>query len=137
MDDRQIRRILRTARVIATVGFSTDPEKPSHQIPAYLQDQGYRVIPVHPRAGEIRGQRAYPDLRSVPEPVDVVQIFRPADEVPAIVEEAIEIGARAVWMQEGIVHPEAAARARQAGLEVVMDRCMRVEHRRMKSHRSG
>jgi predicted CoA-binding protein len=123
--------ILRKYKTIAVVGLSANPEKPAHFVPKYLKEHGYAVIGVNPSAkGEILGQKAYASLKEVPEDIDIVNIFRPSGEAPGIVEEAIAIGAKAVWMQEGIIHPEAAARARKAGLEVVMDRCI------MKAHRS-
>lgn len=125
----QLKKILQTAKTIAVVGLSSNPEKDSHGIAGYLQDQGYRIIPVNPTAAEILGQKSYPDLVSIPEPVDVVDIFRPSEDVPAIVDQAIQVGAKAVWMQVGIVHEEAARKAQAAGLEVVMDACMRVAHR--------
>jgi hypothetical protein len=131
LNDEEINDILRTAKAIATVGLSTSPAKVSFGVATYLISQGYRLIPVHPSADKILGQPTYPDLGSVPEPVDVVQIFRPPEEVPGIVEQAIQIGAKVVWMQQGIVQEEAAEKARAAGLRVVMDRCMRTEHRRL------
>jgi predicted CoA-binding protein len=130
-NNEQIRRILETARTIAVVGLSGRPERPAHSVPAYLQAHGYRIIPVNPTLEQALGERAYPDLLSVPEPVDVVEIFRRSEDVPPVVEQAIQIGAKAVWMQEGIVNAEAADRARRAGLEVVMDACMRVAHQRL------
>jgi predicted CoA-binding protein len=131
VNDSQMKKVFETAHTIATVGLSSDPEKPGHYVPVYLQSIGYRIIPVNPRLTEILGQKAYPDLLSIPEPVDVVQIFRPPQEVPAIVEQAIQIGAHVVWMQIGTGNREAARRAEQAGLEVVMERCMMVEHNRL------
>jgi uncharacterized protein len=113
---------------IAVVGLSSDPQSPSHVVAAYLQDQGYHIIPVNPTEQEVLGERAYPSLRDVPEPVDVVDIFRRADAVPGIVEDAIAVGAPAVWMQLGIVNEAAAQRAHDAGLNVVMDHCMHIEH---------
>lgn len=130
-EDEKIRRILKDTRTIAVVGLSSNPAKISFQIAAYLKSQGYRIIPVNPTADTILGERAYPDVLSIPEPVDVVQIFRRPEDVPPVVEQAIRKGARAVWMQEGIAHPEAAAQAEAAGLQVVQDRCMRTEHRRL------
>jgi predicted CoA-binding protein len=127
----QLKHILESAQTIAVVGLSASPEKKSHEIAAYLKSQGYRVIPVNPSAAEILGEKSYPDLTAVPDKVDVVQLFRPSEDVPPFVDQAIQIGAKAVWMQEGIVNEAAAATARAAGLEVVMDRCMRVEHRRL------
>ncbi len=130
-DDATLRRILTEARVIAVVGLSADPARPSHQVASYLQRQGYRIIPVNPTIPEVLGEPSYPDLLSVPEPVDVVDIFRPARYVPEIVEQAIAKGAKVIWMQLGVIHFEAAQRAREAGLLVVMDRCMKIEHQRL------
>lgn len=130
--DRAVLQILRQSKTIAVVGLSPDPERPSHQVAAYLQAQGYRVIPVNPQAERILGERSYPDLASLPERVDVVDIFRRPEHVPAIVEAAIARGIPAIWMQLGIVHEEAARRARAAGLLVVMDRCMQQEHMALK-----
>ncbi|MBM3939529.1 MAG: CoA-binding protein [SAR202 cluster bacterium] len=127
-----IERLLRNARVIAVVGLSDRPERASHDVARYLQSQGYRVIPVNPHlTGPVLGEQPYPDLRSVPVSVDVVDIFRKAEDVPPVVEEAIATGAGEVWMQLGIVNEAAAAKARDAGVDVVMDKCMRVEHREL------
>ena len=123
--------VLRAYRTVAVVGLSSNEEKPSHGVARYLQEHGYRIIPVNPAESEVLGEKSYPDLRSVPEPVEIVEVFRRPEDVPPIVEEAIAIGAKAVWMQEGTANVEAARRAREAGLAVVMDRCMRTEHRRM------
>ena len=131
MQEDHIRDILKNSRTIAVVGLSPNPDRPSHRVAGYLKEKGYRIIPVNPMADEILGERSYPDLASIPEEVGVVDIFRSSEEVPPIVEEAIGIGARAVWMQEGVVNEEAAARARGAGLMVVMDRCMLKEHKRL------
>lgn len=122
-------RILAAAKTIAVVGLSNKPDRPSNGIAAYLKAQGYRIIPVNPTIQEALGERAYTSLREIPERVDVVQIFRRSADVPPIVDDAIAIRASVVWMQEGIVHEEAAARAQAAGLTVVMDRCMRATHR--------
>jgi len=122
--------ILRRYSRIAMVGLSANPHRPSHFAAVYLLQKGYQVFPVHPKEGEILRQRCYPSLRDVPEPVEVVDIFRAPEAVPAIVEEAIEVGAKVIWMQFGVIHNEAATRAREAGLEVVMDQCMKVEHAR-------
>jgi hypothetical protein len=130
VSDAEARRVLGQGKTIAVVGCSTNPEKPAHSVPKYLQEQGYTIIPVNPTAkGEILGKTVYASLRAVPGPVDVVDIFRPAADVPPIVDEAIAIGAKAVWMQEGIVHNAAADRARAAGLHVVMNKCMMKLHR--------
>lgn len=126
--DELIERMLEETDTIATVGFSRSPGKQAHQVPRYLLEHGYSVIPVNPYADEILGQRAYPDIASIPQAVDMVQLFRPSDQVMPHVEAAIEAGARFIWMQAGIANEAAAAKARAAGLEVVMDRCMRVEH---------
>lgn len=131
MTDEQLKRILEGARVVATVGLSANPGKPSHAIPRYLMEQGYRVIPVNPTITEVLGEKAYAELTDIPDKVDVVQLFRPSEAVPPFVDQAIQIGAKVVWMQEGISNEDAAATARAAGLEVVMDRCMKVEHRRL------
>lgn len=128
-----IELILRESKTIAVVGLSPDPDRPSNRVASYLQSQGYRIIPVNPAVEEVLGQRSYPDLASVPGEVDVVEIFRRPEHVPAIVEAAIAKGVKAIWMQEGIVHEEAAAKARAAGLKVVMDRCMFKEHRRLQA----
>jgi signal transduction histidine kinase/predicted CoA-binding protein len=130
-DDDQKRRILETAKTIAVVGISSRPDRPGHSVPAYLQSQGYRIIPVNPNLEEVLGERAYPDLLSVPEPIDVVNIFRRSEDVPPVVEQAIQVGAKVIWMQEGIVNEPAADLARRAGLEVVSDACMRATHRRL------
>ncbi len=123
--------ILRRYRTIAVVGLSSDLERPSHSVAAYLKEHGYRIIPVNPNKVEVLGEKSYPGLGSVPEPVEVVQIFRRPEYVPEVVAEAIRIGAKAVWMQQGISHEPAAADARKAGILVVMDRCMRTEHRKL------
>lgn len=125
-----IRRVLRQARTIAIVGASTDSYKASHMVMSYLQAEGYRCIPVNPNADSILGERCYPDVASIPDAIDVVDIFRPAHECPAIVEQAIAKGAWCVWFQLRIVNLEAAERAEQAGLTVIMDRCIKMEHGR-------
>jgi len=124
--------ILKDSQVIAVVGLSANPDRASYGVASYLKENGYRVIPVNPREEEVLGEICYPDLSSIPEPVDVVDIFRRPEDVPAIVQEAIKIGARTVWMQKEVINEEAAAQARQAGLRVVMDRCMREEHQKLK-----
>jgi len=124
--------ILKSSRVVAVVGLSSNPERHSYQVASYLKEQGYRIIPVNPRESAVLGEVAYPDLSSIPQAVDVVDVFRRPEDVPAIVEQAIKIGSKAVWMQEGVVNEAAAARAREAGLLVVMDKCMFKEHRELK-----
>ena len=121
-------KILTSARTIAVVGLSPDPRRPSHGVARYLQRAGYRVIPVNPKVDEVLGERAYPNLRQVPEPVDVVDVFRRSEFVGPIVDDAIAIKASAVWLQDGVVDGDAAARARAAGLDVVMDDCMMRRH---------
>ena len=130
-DDQMMKDILLSAKTIASVGLSSNQEKESYWIVSYLKEQGYRVIPVNPTADEILGEKAYPDLESVPEKIDVVQVFRRSEDVPPVVDSAIKAGAKVVWMQEGIVNEEAAQKAREAGLQVVMDACMRMTHRRL------
>jgi predicted CoA-binding protein len=127
--------ILHCYRTIAVVGLSSKPDRPNYGVARYLQQQGYRIIPVNPNETEVLGERAYPDLLSVPEPVEIVDIFRRSEFVPEVVEQAIAIGAKAVWMQDGVVHEAAAERAREAGLLVVMDRCTARERRRLVSLR--
>lgn len=125
----EIRRLLQQARTIAVVGLSDKPDRDSFRVAHYLKAHGYRIIPVNPNLTEVLGERACASLRDVPEPVDIVDIFRKPEAVPAIVEDAIAIGAKAVWMQEGIAHNAAADRARAAGLQVVMSKCILKEHR--------
>jgi predicted CoA-binding protein len=129
----EITEILNSSRVVAVVGLSTKPERPSHRVASYLKEKGYQIIPVNHEDKEIVGETSYPDLVSIPERVDVVDIFRRSEEVPAIVEEAIKIGAKAVWMQEGVVNEAAASQAREAGLMVVMNKCMRKEHLKLQA----
>ena len=123
--------ILRSAHTIAVVGLSGKRFRPSFGVAQYLQRAGYRIIPVNPEETEVLGEKAYPDLDTVPEPIDIVDIFRRSEYVPAIVEAAIRKGVWAVWMQEGVAHEDAARRAEAAGLSVAMDRCILKEHRRM------
>jgi predicted CoA-binding protein len=123
-----IAEILRTTHTIAVVGLSSKTFRPSYGVAEYLQSVGYRIIPVNPEETEVLGERSYARLEDISEPVDLVDIFRRSEFVPEIVESAIRIGAKAVWMQEGVVHEEAAERARQAGLAVVMDLCILKEH---------
>ena len=121
-------KILTTCHIIAIVGLSSNPERPSHKVASYLKEQGYRIIPVNPLEKSVLGEICYPDLASIPEPIEVVDMFRRAEEAVAIVEQAIKVGAKVVWMQEEVTNEEAAALAREAGLLVVMDKCMRKEH---------
>jgi len=127
--------ILNEYRIIAMVGLSPDPSRPSHRVAKYLTRHGYKVIPVNPDAQEILGTRSYSDMSSIPEPIEIVDIFRRSEEVMPIVDEAIKIGAKVVWMQEEVINEEAALKAQDAGLLVVMDRCMLKEHKRLnKTH---
>ncbi|MCS6954121.1 MAG: CoA-binding protein [Bryobacteraceae bacterium] len=126
-----IAELLRSARTIAVVGLSSKPWRPSHGVAEYMQRAGYRIIPVNPNETEVLGEKAYPRLEAVPEKVDIVNVFRRPEFVLEIVEAAIRVGAPAIWLQEGVVNEEAAQRARQAGLFVVMDRCILKEHRRL------
>jgi len=127
---KAIREILATAKTIAVVGLSTEKTKASNMVASYLQDEGYRIIPVHPKAAEILGEKCYPSLREIPDKVDVVDIFRPVSEVAGIVEDAIAIGAKAAWMQLRIIDLASADQAIEAGLFAVVDKCMKMEHGR-------
>jgi predicted CoA-binding protein len=123
-----IRRILNDSKTIAVVGLSPKPQRPSHQVACYLMEAGYTIIPVNPGQDSILGLPCYPDLRAIPTQVDMVDIFRRPEAVLPIVEDAIAIGAKFIWMQEGIVNEQAAAKAEAAGLLVVMDRCTKIDH---------
>ena len=125
-----IRRILGESRTIAMVGLSTNRQKASQFVATYLKYQGYRIVPVNPRADEILGEKSYPDLKSIPFPIDIVDVFRPPHACPAIAQEAVEIGAKTLWLQLRIVSLEAAEIAEQGGLDVVLDRCIKMEHGR-------
>ena len=126
--EQKIKDILMSANTVASVGVSSNSQKESYGVVSYLHEQGYKIIPVNPTASEIMGEKAYPSLSDIPDKVDVVQIFRKPEDVPPVVDEAIKIGAKVVWMQEGIVNEEAAKKAEEAGLQVVMDTCMRAAH---------
>jgi predicted CoA-binding protein len=126
----EIKEILENNKVIAVVGLSPKPDRASHQVAKYLQDHGYRIVPVRPKADEILGVKAYASLKDIPFPVDVVDIFRKEEAIPPIVDEAIAIGAKVVWMQLGLAEKQSAQKAREAGLQVVMDKCMKIEHNR-------
>jgi uncharacterized protein len=123
--------ILRSVKTIAVVGLSSKRMRPSYGVSEYMQHAGYRIIPVNPAETGVLGEKAYPDLDSIPFPVDLVNIFRRSELVPPVVDAAIRIGAKAIWMQEDVVHEEAAGKARAAGLKVVMDRCVLKEHRKL------
>ncbi len=128
--DATIQKILNGGRTVAVVGLSSNPERAGYYVPAYLQEHGWRIIPVNPNLSEALGEKAYPDLASVPGPVDLVLIFQRSENVPPVVDGAIQLGAKAVWMQLGIVNEAAAEKAQSAGLDVVQDACMMVEHQR-------
>jgi len=130
-DIRDLRRIMTDYKRVAMVGLSADWSRPSNFAAKYLLDHGFEVIPVNPRYPEILGQKCYADLRDIPTPVDIVDLFQRIERVPPFVDQAIEIGAKVVWLQLGIVHEEAAQKARDAGLEVVQDRCMKIEYARL------
>jgi signal transduction histidine kinase/predicted CoA-binding protein len=131
IDDEALRQILEQTRKIAVVGISKRPDSPAYSVPKYLQDAGYRIIPINPNLEEILGETAYPDLLAVPEPVDTVLIFRRSEHVPEIAAQAIQVGAAVIWMQEGIINQNAAATGEAAGLKVIMNTCMRSTHRRL------
>ena len=123
-----IHKVLRDSKTIAVVGLSPKPHRPSHQVASYLMEVGYTIIPVNPGQSNILGRTCYPNLRAIPTPVDMVDIFRRQEAVLPIVEDAISIGAQFIWMQEGIVNKEAAAKAESAGLTVIMNRCTKIDH---------
>jgi uncharacterized protein len=129
--DRELMEILKNSKSIAVVGISHKVERDSHRVARYLQRHGYKVIPVNPKYKEVLGERCYPNLKAVPEHIDVVDIFRNVKAIPGIVDEAIEVGASSVWMQLGLAHNEAAEKACISGLKVVMDRCIKIEHQRL------
>jgi predicted CoA-binding protein len=131
-DNDELRKIYEDTSTIAVVGASASESKPAHTVPRYLQRQGYRIIPVNPRGGEILGQKAYQKLTEVTEPVDVVEVFRPSEETPEVARQAVQIGAKVLWLQLGIASEEAERIAAEAGLKVVMDRCMGETHRQLR-----
>lgn len=132
LSESETRTLLQTARTIAVVGMSDNPERDSYGVAAFLQRNGYRIIPVNPQlTSPVLGEQPYASLRDVPVPIDIVDVFRRSEFVPEIADEAIAVGAGALWMQLGVRHLEAAQHAAQAGLKVVMDRCMAIEHRRL------
>lgn len=127
-----IPELLRSSKTIAVVGLSSDPDRPSYGIAKYLQSAGFRIVPVNPKESEVLGERSYAKLTDVPESIDIVNVFRLPNQVGAVVEQAIAKGAKAVWMQTGIVNEESARRAEAAGLFVVMDRCIGVEYAKIR-----
>lgn len=126
-----MREILQEAKTIAIVGLSSNPARDSHQIGAYLQRHGYRIVPVNPNEREVLGETSYPTLTAIPFPVDIVDVFRRSDAVSPIAEEAVQIGAKALWLQLGVINQQGAEIGERGGLKVVMDRCIMVEHRRL------
>ena len=126
--EQDLVEILNRSRTVAVIGISHKEDRDSHKVAKYLKDHGYKMIPVNPKYKEVLGEPCYPNLKSVPEHIDVVDIFRNIEAIPAIVDEAITVGAGCVWMQLGLVHNEAAERARCAGLKVVMNKCIKIEH---------
>jgi len=130
---KQLTEILQQSHTIAVVGLSGKRFRPSYGVAEYMQRAGYRIIPVNPQEREVLGEKSYPNLDSVPEAIDIVDIFRRSEFVPEIVEAAIRKGAKVIWMQEGVIHEDAAHRAMDAGLTVVMDRCILKDHRRLAS----
>ena len=125
---KKIRKILRESKTIAVVGLSPKPHRPSHEVARYLMEAGYTVIPVNPGQDTLLGLTCYPNLRAIPTQIDMVDIFRRSEAVMNIIDDAVAVGARFIWMQEGIVNQEAAAKAEAAGLIVVMDRCTKIDH---------
>jgi predicted CoA-binding protein len=126
-----LEKLLRDSRTIAVVGLSGKPWRTSHGVTQYMQSRGYRIIPVNPHESEVLGERSYPDLEAVPEKIDIVNVFRRSEYVSDVMDAAIRVGAKAVWTQLGVIDQAAADRGRAAGLEVVMDRCILVEHQRL------
>ena len=133
MNDEEITKLLQEAKTIAVVGLSSSPVRASFGVSRFLQRQGYRIVPVNPNETEVLGEKAYARLEDVPEHIDIVDVFRRSEFVPEIVDQAIAKNASAVWMQEGVIHEQAAEKARAAGLFVVMDKCILVEHRNTRS----
>lgn len=131
MDDFFLRELLAGSRTVAVVGLSDRPERDSYQVAVYLKERGYRVIPVNPAVGEVLGEKAYPSLKDVPVPVDIVDVFRRPGEVLDVVQEALALKPKAVWLQLGVVSPPAAALAAEAGIPLIMDRCLKREHVRL------
>jgi uncharacterized protein len=131
VSDEEIARVLRKAKTIAVVGISHKEERDSHKVAKYLKEHGYKMIPVNPKYREVLGEPCYPTLRDVPEHIDVADIFRNIEAIPEVVDDAVAAGADCVWMQLGLVHNEAAAKARAAGLQVVMNKCTKIEHTKL------
>ncbi len=130
---QMIARIIREATTVAVVGLSSDRERPAHRVAKYLQRKGFEIIPVNPRESEILGEKAYPDLASISKNIDIVDVFRRPEDTPAVVVDAVKAGARYIWLQEGIVSREAYGLAERSGIPIIMDRCLKKEHSRLKS----
>ena len=129
-DNKAIKKLLSEAKIIAVVGLSPEPDKPSHEVAQYLQSQGYKIVPVRPGADEILGEKVYASLKDIPFKVDIVDVFRKPEHMPQVVDEALLIKPKAVWMQLGIAHKDAAEKASKAGVQVVEDRCILIEHKK-------
>ena len=129
--DQEIKGLLMQSKTLAVVGISDKPDRDSYRVAQYMQGKGYRIIPVNPRLKEVLGEKAYPDLASIPEPVDIVNVFRSRGEVPGVVENVLAKKPAAIWLQLGVVHEEAALSAQNQGVLVVMDRCIKIEHHRL------
>lgn len=130
-DDNQLRELLSRCKTIAVVGLSPNPARASNRVAVYLQKAGFHIIPVNPALEEVLGEKCYPDLASIPGPVDIVDVFRRPEFVPAIARQAVEIGAKLLWLQESVVHDEAALAVSQAGMAVVQDACLKIDHARL------
>ncbi|MEJ5364947.1 MAG: CoA-binding protein [Desulfosoma sp.] len=137
LPDPEIKTLLESAKTVAVVGVSHKEDRDSHKVARYLKEHGYTMIPVNPKYKEVLGEPCYPDLKSVPVPIDIVDIFRNIEAIPAIVDEALDVGAKAVWMQLGLCHNESAEKARSAGLKVVMNKCIKIEHGRLLASKEG
>lgn len=130
-DNERLRKMLESAEVIAVVGHSDKPHRTSYRIAQYLRDAGYRVYPVNPTVDQIDGEKSYASLADVPEPIDIVDVFRRSEYLEGVVDDAVEVGAKAVWAQQGVADEAAAQKAEEAGLDIVMDRCIKVDHARL------
>lgn len=129
--DNQIKEILQKSRNVAVVGLSGNSEKDSYRVARYMMEKGYKIIPVNPREDEIMGLKSYPDLTSIPEKIDIVNVFRRSEYLPSVVEEALQVGPDCIWTQLGVAEEDSAARAESRGITVVMDRCIKIEHNRL------
>lgn len=130
-DDRQMKELLAKSKTIAVVGLSDKPDRDSYRVAQYMQEKGYRIIPVNPRIETVLGEKAYPDLASIPEQVDIVNVFRRSEETPGVVKDALPKKPVAIWLQLGVMNEEAAALAQSEGVPVIMDRCIKIEHNRL------